>query len=109
MSKVDLNTLTPESINYNFTDLKNRLLPVLNQKSIVRAPPQLRTWATTLTAELQQALTDILPLQKNEKAFIQKIRTEAKISPELITNDEVFADKVLSHPALHWAVKQWSG
>ncbi len=107
MSKVDLNALTPEAVKYNFTDLKNRLLPVLNQKSINRAPAQLKSWATTLTSELQQALTSILPLQENENEFIQKIRTEGKIQPELITDDKIFTEKVLSHPALHWAVKQW--
>lgn len=107
MTKIDLASLLPEAIEYQVTDVKNRLLPVMHQQSQLRTLPQLKTWATTMVAELRQALTSLLPLKDNEVAFIQEVRTKHTISPKLITDNKTLAEKITQHPAIHWAMKQW--
>ena len=107
MTKINLSSLVPEFIEYNLTDLKNRLRPVMYQQSLAKTLPQLKQWATTMVTELQQALSKILPLSENEIMFIQEVRTVGKISPELITPDTVLAKKIATHPSIHWAIKQW--
>ena len=64
MSKIDLSLLVPASVEYNLTDLKNRLLPVMHQQSLVRTHMHLKAWAETMVIELQQALSNILPLKE---------------------------------------------
>jgi len=109
MTKIDLASLMPDSVEYNLTDLKNRLLPVMYQQSLARTLPQLKAWATKMVSELQRGLSSILPLKDNEVAFIQGIRTESKISPELITDSETLAEKIVLHPAIHWVMKRYNG
>src|SRR3990167_771867 len=55
MTTIDISSLVPESISYNLTDLKNRLLPVMHQRSLARTLPQLKQCATSMVTELQQA------------------------------------------------------
>lgn len=106
MSKVDLTKLAPESIDYDLTDLKNRLLPVMHQQGFPRSLPMLKAWATTMLSELREGLAKVFPLSDNEIKFISKIRSEGIILPELITNDLELRDRVKMHPAILWATKQ---
>ncbi len=108
MTTLDLSSLAPESIEYDVVDLKNKLLPVMQQKVLPRSLPNLKLWTTNMVMELQERLSKILPLNENEIEFIQKIRREATIQPELITSDMVLANKITSHPAILWAAKKSS-
>lgn len=106
MSKIDLSRMVPEQINFDLTDLRNRLVPVMHHSSVPRSAHELKKWAVTRTEALQERLTDLLPLDANEKQFIIKIRNEGIVSPELITHDTDLAKKILSHPAIGWIIKQ---
>ena len=78
----------------------------MHQTSFGKTLAQLKVWAERMVLELRQALSNILPLRKNEIDFIQAIRSAGQIMPELITADKILSEKILSHPALHWAVRQ---
>jgi predicted nucleotidyltransferase component of viral defense system len=106
MTAIDLSVLTPTAIQYDLTDLKNRLFPVLYQKGLPRALPALKMWVTKLIQELRDGLSVVLPLVKHEVEFIEQIRNSAQIRPELITDDIDMANKIKSHPGLMWAVKK---
>tara|TARA_R110000868_G_scaffold144959_1_gene364441 strand:- start:1520 stop:2482 length:963 start_codon:yes stop_codon:yes gene_type:complete len=106
MTQVDLSSLESRITEYDLTDLRNRLLPVMHQESLPRTLPKLKVWAETMVAELQYALSVILPLNENEEKFIQQIRIEGKVSPELVTHDEALANKIISHPGIGWAMKK---
>jgi hypothetical protein len=105
MSKIELTSLVPQSIDYDFTDLKNRLLPVMQQQGFPRSLPVLKDWATTMLTELRTGLAKILPLNNNEVEFISKIRNEGMIQPDLITHDLVLRERIKTHPALLWATR----
>jgi predicted nucleotidyltransferase component of viral defense system len=106
MTKIDLSHLVPEQINFDLTDLRNRLVPVMHQMSVSRNTRELKGWAVTRIEELREQLTDLLPLEANEVMFINRIRSEGTICPELITDDGELAQKIISHPAINWAIKQ---
>jgi len=106
MTKIDLSRMVPEQINFDLTDLRNRLVPVMHQLSVSRNTRELKEWATARINELREQLSNILPLEDHERLFIQKIRNEGLISPELITNDQEMAQKIINHPGINWAVKQ---
>ena len=80
--------------------------PILRQENIPRARVAIKAWAETLTRELQEALSRILPLYKNEFDFISKIRKLGKINASMITDDVALQAVVKHHPALQWAAKR---
>ena len=106
MTKIDLQQIKPEKIDFNLRDLRNRLIPVMHQLSVSRNPRELNKWATEIINELRQQLSNILPLAEHEEFFINKIRNDGIISPELITNDQKIMQKITDHPAIKWAIKQ---
>lgn len=106
MTKIDLSHITPEKIDFNLTDLRNRLVPVMHQLSISKNTRELKEWAVTRIQELREQLAQLLPLDADAMTFINKIRNEGIVLPELITGDSELAKKVLSHPAINWAVKR---
>lgn len=74
MTKINLSLVAPEKIDFNLTDLKNRLIPVMHQLSITRNSRELKEWATTKIQELRQGLSKLLPFNENEMLFINKIQ-----------------------------------
>ena len=106
MTEIDLNMLKPETIQYNLSDLKNRLLPTLHQQGFPRARPALTSWSAKILGELHEKLAAILPLQSNEIDFITTIRNTGEIKADLITTDIGLAEKIKAQPALHWAAKR---
>jgi len=106
MSKVDLSQLTPKYLEYDLTDFKNRLTPVLHQKTLPRRLPELKTWADKMITELKSELSALLPLNQNELSFIRGIRERGHIHPELVTNDKELAEKIKLHPAILWAKRR---
>ncbi len=106
MSKIDLSYMVPEKIDFDLTDLRNRLIPVMHQLSVSRNTRELKEWATVRINELRQQLSNILPLEKHEQLFITNIRSEGRISPEFITSDPEMAQKIINHPGINWAIKQ---
>ncbi|HAT6958153.1 TPA: nucleotidyl transferase AbiEii/AbiGii toxin family protein [Legionella pneumophila] len=106
MTKIEFSKLVPKQIDYDLTDLHNRLVPVMHQPSVSRNTRELKEWATARISELRQELSSILPLEEHEILFINKIRNEGIISPELITNDLEISQRIRNHPAINWAIKQ---
>lgn len=106
MTRIEFSKLEPEQIDYDLTDLRNRLVPVMHQLSVSRNTRELKEWATARISELRQELSSLLPLEEHELLFINKIRNEGSISPELITNDLEISQRIKNHPAINWAMKQ---
>lgn len=80
MTKIDLSHMVPEKIDFNLTDLRNWLVPVMHQMSASKNTRELKEWAVTRIEELRERPADPLPLE----AMIKKIRNEGIASPELM-------------------------
>ncbi len=106
MTSISLSSLKIERINYDIDDLQNRLLPVLHQSQVPRSLPALKTWASQLLEELQTALKMILPLDPQQINFLQQLREHSQIKPELLTEDKALQQKILTHPAILWALNK---
>jgi len=106
MTELSLDKLSIRTLDYDVTDIHNKLLPVLQQKDLPRAPAKVKLWANTLLVELRDALSQILPLKAHEVEFIQQIRSNGAIKPELLTEDERLAEVIKSHPAILWAAQR---
>ncbi len=100
MSSVPLINLSPTQVHMDTKDIRNKLLPVLNQTNIPRKPKEIELWAQKLLMELQSRLNVLLPLKAKEIIFINKIREEGIIDPELITTEENLSKIIVNHPLI---------
>lgn len=106
MTSINLSNLKIDHIDYDIDDLRNRLLPVLHQSQVSRSLPALKSWASQLLDELREALRILLPLNNQQIDFIQQLRKNNQIKPELITEDKALQQKVLTHSAILWVVNK---
>ncbi len=103
MTGIALSNLNIEFLNYKISEVHNRLLPVLRQKSVPRTQTEITIWSSKLLEELREALILIIPLKKEEVEFIRQIRDFGEIRPELITDDKLLTNTIQRHPAIQWA------
>lgn len=103
MTGIDLSNIIPRFIEYNILDIRNRLFPVLRQMDLPHAQPDLKKWANKTLNELHEALQELIPLNKEEAAFISLIRESGEINPQIITDDKELMQTIRTHPAILWA------
>lgn len=101
MNRHDWRTLKIEDINFENTELENKLIPVLNQKKLQRIPNK-KNWAQQLVHECQNVLSDFFPFAENEQAFLNSLLDEGEIKPSFITADSELQQKIIQHPGLCW-------
>lgn len=106
MTEIELSNLNQRYIEYNLMDIRNRLFPVLRQETLPRSQPDLKRWANDTLDELHEALSMLLPLNKEEIEFISLIREQGVIRPELLTEDKHLISVVEMHPAIMWMAKK---
>lgn len=97
MNRHDWRTLKIADIDFDSAELENKLIPVLNQKEL-----QQGAWTTQLVHKCQEAMSNILPFSKAERAFLDLLLDKGEIDPSLITEDVVMQQKICSHPGLLW-------
>lgn len=103
----DLSTLKPQDISLDINELKDRLIPLLN-KNDLKNIQSIPAWAKNLVTECQKALGRLLPFRENEVEFLNRLQQFGEIHPKLISDDEVFCQRVYQHPALLWKIQQKS-
>lgn len=105
MTDIDLSNLHHEYVNYDLSDIKNKLLPVLHQENLPRKPSEIEKWTIVILNELHESLNQILPLNESEINFILQVRA-GNIQPELITNDKRLSSVIRTHPAILWMAQK---
>jgi predicted nucleotidyltransferase component of viral defense system len=106
MTEIKLSNLTPQYIEYNILDIRNRLFPVLRQMDLPRGQRDLEKWAVKTLNELHEALSMLIPLNEEEAEFISLIRVSGEIKPQLLTSDKGLIQAIQSHPAIVWVTKK---
>lgn len=101
MSRKDWRTISPKDIQFDFAELKNKLLPVMQKQQANDILT--RTKANLLIQECQETAEQILlPFTKAEQAFLGALYDHAEIRAEFLTDDTMLAKKINNHPALLW-------
>jgi len=103
MSRQDWRQLNINHINFDFQELANNLIPVLNQNSLQNSNKN--EWANQLIVDAKQLLSYVFPFSGAEKSFLNNLLIHGEITPSLITNDLDLQKKIINHPGLLWKIQ----
>ena len=101
MSRIDWRSIQVENIQYTWAEFNNMLLPMLRRKEF-EAFYSPRAWAENILNSTQEKLSQLLPLQEKEHAFLHDLLDKGEISPEYLTQDTTLQDKIRIQPGLLW-------
>ena len=101
MNPKDWRTVTIDDLDCSTADIKQRLLPLLNQNE-VPAEADIDNYASALVKSVKEKLALLFPLTEKENEFVRLVREEAVIEPSLITQDADLAAVIRQHPSLLW-------
>jgi predicted nucleotidyltransferase component of viral defense system len=101
MNRKDWRTVSVNDVAYQPKEVESELLPLLKFESVPRGKA-LIDWTEKLTAETRQGLSMVLPLEPNEREFLDRLMEHGEIVPELIAQDAAMVKRIASHPGLLW-------
>ncbi len=101
MSRLDWRNASAADITYNAGGLAKLLLPTLRIADIsTQNKPD--DFGRKLLADCQAGLALVLPLEKNEIAFLDLLLEQGVIDPRLLTADKHLQQRIQSQPLLEW-------
>jgi len=100
MNQQDWRKVKVEDISPATRDLDTYLRPLLRIGG--SSSTTLPGWEEKLVEEVREALSLVLPLQKSELAFLDRLLEDGEIEPELLTQDKMLTGVIRNHPALLW-------
>lgn len=101
MNRKDWRTVRIEDVDFDARELSDQLLPVLSRGAIERLGDP-KAWAKRLVKECRTALREVLPLNKHELQFLERLLTAGDVVPSLLTDDPTLISTITSHPGILW-------
>ncbi len=101
MSRRDWRTVSIDDVAFDEAELRHQLLPVMRTNPTISDADH-KAWATRLVDECRSALSAVLPLAENERAFLDRLVEHGEIDPTLLTDDEDLKERIATHPGLKW-------
>jgi predicted nucleotidyltransferase component of viral defense system len=101
MNRRDWREVRASDVALDAKDVENQLVPVIRKDYLADAGKQ-RNWAERMLKECRRGLKKVLPLAKEEKAFLDRLLDEGEIEPSLLTSDPSMIERIGSHPLLQW-------
>ena len=84
-------------------DIRDKLIPVLKASEAPESSVSvIQLWANQLVDECKNALSQVLPFNKDEIEFLERFEQQGELCPELISKNQVLCHRINSHPLLHW-------
>ncbi len=102
MNIEDWRTVSVTDIDPAVQDLETYLLPLLRAEVVSAFGEPSANWGERLAGECRAALAAVLPLQENERHFLNRLLAEGELEPEHLTEDKEMGDRIRRHPALLW-------
>jgi len=100
MSRKDWRTVTLNDVDFDITDLDQKLIPTLRAAGIERM--QQDHFSKSLVTDCRNLLAGLLPFTENEMEFLNRVLDKGEIDSELLTDDADLQDRIKRHPLLEW-------
>lgn len=111
IDRKDWRTVSRNDVQFDINEVNAKLLPVMQQNTIVDKKSH-EKWALEMLKTCQAALSYLLPFNKDELTFLNKLLDEGEIIPSLLTSDKNLQDRIYANPGLVWKaqnVKKFRG
>jgi predicted nucleotidyltransferase component of viral defense system len=108
MNRRDWREVSVGDVRIDPRELKNQLMPVLSADQ-TEGMETLEKWAKRLVDECREALSSVLPITKPEREFLDLMLDRGEIRPDVLGLDADLSERIRSHPALLWKVKNIRG
>ena len=97
----DWRTVQLDDIAADALELKRELVPML-RAGARPLDAEISSWAERLVKETRELMAAVLPLQKHELEFIERLNGAGDIAPELLTAEPAMQAIIQDHPGLKW-------
>lgn len=101
MNRRDWRTVSQSDVDLVAGDLENHLIPLL-RKDIITTTEGVSSFGHRLIQECRDTLKVVLPLSKQEIAFLNLVLDQGIIDPTIITADNELITRIKRHPLLEW-------
>ena len=100
MARKDWRTVSIEDVSFDSSELSSQLVPSLR----LDANPGLEatSYGKTLVEECRKALSNLLPFEGPELAFLDLLLDRGEVDATLLTSDEALQERIQAQPLLKW-------
>lgn len=101
INREDWRTITVEHVTTTTADVDMQLVPMLRE-DVRPTKGALETWTNALIRETRERMAAVLPLEENEREFLERLNGAGEIVPALLTEDADLQSVIARHPGLLW-------
>ncbi len=101
LNRKDWRTVQIEDIAADAIELKRELVPML-RAGARPLDAEISSWAERLVNETRELMAAVLPLQKHELEFLERLNGAGDIAPEILTTEPEMQAIIRDHPGLKW-------
>ncbi len=95
-NRKDWRAVSVKDVKLDPAELKSQLLPTLRPGALPKAKVR------ALVSDCRDLLSAVLPLTRDERAFIDRLNERGEIAAELLTDAAAMRKTIQEHPALRW-------
>jgi len=101
MNRKDWRTVSVKDVGLEVRELREQLIPMM-RRDRPQTAMKIDRWTKGLVRECRKALKVVLPFNKAELTFLNRILDDGEIEPSLLTADQDLAARIASQPLLEW-------
>ncbi len=101
MNRHDWRAITVEKIQTTPGDVDSQLVPML-RLDVRPAKAAIAAWTEALVRETRELMAAVLPLEKHESEFLERLNGAGEIVPGLLTAEPAMQGIIRAHPGLNW-------
>ena len=101
INRRDWREVSLDDVRADPKEVDRQLIPML-RSGIVPAGERITDWSVQLVADCRELLSIVLPLEPDERDFLNRLNGRGEIVPELLTDELHLQDLLRTHPGLLW-------
>ena len=101
INRRDWRDVSLDDVQASAEDVDRQLIPML-RADMAPSKDQIVDWTAKLVADCRELLSIVLPLEANEREFLDALNDRGEILPELLTEDAGLQELLRAHPGLRW-------
>jgi predicted nucleotidyltransferase component of viral defense system len=100
-NRVDWREISIDHVRTTTEDVDSQLVPML-RLDVRPERRNVEAWTRRLVEETRELMAAVLPLEANEREFLEHLNGAGDIAPELLTGDALLQTVIREHPNLKW-------